>query len=306
MPRLSIVIPWREDTAAFEDTLVSVLQNRPAHCEILVVHAQPYDDPYALAGEVRFLHVEERNEIALINAGLEAARAEIVHVLQCGVEVVEGWSDAALGAFHDRRLAAVAPLILQRSDPLRLAAVGVTFSRSGMRRVCGLGQRRDRWQYVSDSILSPTIAAGFYRRDVLVGLGGFDATLGPRYADIDLGLTLAALGYRCAVVEQSLVLGQAERPGRGSYREGRQAERLFWRHTPGGFANWLRHVAAVVASYSTRVASPGSAGGLAGRLVGCCNWGSRRRDLLRLHQLQASAAPTSAAPQAQRTMRKAA
>ena len=46
MPRLSIVIPCAQDTAWFESTLASVLQNRPADCEVLVVQPREYDDPY--------------------------------------------------------------------------------------------------------------------------------------------------------------------------------------------------------------------------------------------------------------------
>jgi len=55
VPRLSIVIPVLGDPRKLDDTLVSVLENRPAHCEILVVHNEPYDDPYQLSNEVCFI-----------------------------------------------------------------------------------------------------------------------------------------------------------------------------------------------------------------------------------------------------------
>ena len=55
MTRLSIIIPVLGHSTRLDDTLVSVLENRPANCEIIVVHTEPYDDPYDLAGEVRFL-----------------------------------------------------------------------------------------------------------------------------------------------------------------------------------------------------------------------------------------------------------
>ena len=41
MPRLSIVIPSVADCNLLEDSLVSVLENRPADCGILVVHNRP-------------------------------------------------------------------------------------------------------------------------------------------------------------------------------------------------------------------------------------------------------------------------
>ena len=51
MSRLSIVIPVLGSLDGLEDTLVSVLENRPADCQIVVVLNQPYDDPYDLKDE---------------------------------------------------------------------------------------------------------------------------------------------------------------------------------------------------------------------------------------------------------------
>ena len=58
MPRLSIVIPVLGDSQQLDDTLVSVLENRPANCEILVVHNEPYHDPYHLSDEVQFVEAQ--------------------------------------------------------------------------------------------------------------------------------------------------------------------------------------------------------------------------------------------------------
>ncbi len=44
-PRLSIIVPYCRDEAAFETTLVSVLENRPNQCEVLVPHDGSYQDP---------------------------------------------------------------------------------------------------------------------------------------------------------------------------------------------------------------------------------------------------------------------
>ena len=56
VPRLSIIIPCLGGGAEFDGTLVSVLQNRPADCEVIVAHTDDYGDPYALRGEVEFVH----------------------------------------------------------------------------------------------------------------------------------------------------------------------------------------------------------------------------------------------------------
>ena len=57
MPRLSIVIPVLGNLDRLEDTLVSVLANRPADCQVVVVLDQPYADPYDLKDEVQFIEL---------------------------------------------------------------------------------------------------------------------------------------------------------------------------------------------------------------------------------------------------------
>ena len=57
VPRLAIVISAIGSIESLEGTLVSVLENRPADCEILVVLNRPYSDPYDLQGEVRFVAI---------------------------------------------------------------------------------------------------------------------------------------------------------------------------------------------------------------------------------------------------------
>ena len=54
MARLAIVITDGGSIESLESTLVSVLENRPPDCEVLVALAGPYADPYELSGEVRF------------------------------------------------------------------------------------------------------------------------------------------------------------------------------------------------------------------------------------------------------------
>src|SRR5688572_24937936 len=109
VPRLSIVIPCVGGAAEFDGTLVSVLQHRPADCEVVVLHTEQYDDPYDLQGEVEFRRSQHQTVVELVNEGLAAATGDIVHVLGCGVEATEGWADAALPHFDDPQVATVSP-----------------------------------------------------------------------------------------------------------------------------------------------------------------------------------------------------
>ena len=53
--RLSIVIPAVTSAAELEETLLSVLENRPEQCEVIVALACEYDDPWNLRDEVTFV-----------------------------------------------------------------------------------------------------------------------------------------------------------------------------------------------------------------------------------------------------------
>ena len=84
-PRLSIVVPAPSDTAALEETLVSVLENRPDDCEIVVGLGCEYDDPWNIREEVRFVQAPPGTSlVACINLGVAASTGRVVHVLAAG------------------------------------------------------------------------------------------------------------------------------------------------------------------------------------------------------------------------------
>ena len=302
MPRLTILIPCVGGAAEFDATLVSVLQHRPADCEVLLVHTEPYDDPYDLAGEVQFLRTDRSCKLVdLLNEGLAAADGEIVHVLRCGLEVTEGWTEAAVNRFGDADVAAVSPLVME-ADRTTLAAAGVRWTVGGARRVVadqrvlhgGSGRLRA-------GILGPTLAAGFYRRDVLQALGGFDARLDQRYVDVDLALAIAALDLRTICEPASRVIATAASAGdehRAPIARGRNAERVFWRNAEARgkwvsllmhpFA-WIGDVLATRSAFATLLVD-------VGRLCALLEFGAVQR-----HQERLSTARDRLAERAQRT-----
>jgi cellulose synthase/poly-beta-1,6-N-acetylglucosamine synthase-like glycosyltransferase len=231
--RLSIIVPFLSDNEDFEDTLVSVLQNRPDDCEVLVVHRGSYADPYELHDEVRFLEVDPRSElVAMLNCGWGAAGGEILHFLLPGVVVEPRWTQPVLDRFEDPRVAAVSPVMLQSEAPDRVVSAGLRLTHGGRRVSNGLGKRVDRCKRVfRRRIVGPGLTAAFYRRSAVSRLGGFDERCGEHWSDVDCGLSLQALGYRCVLEPESVVRGPLV-PDVSSlgYREGRRAERVFWRH----------------------------------------------------------------------------
>jgi len=279
--RLSIVIPCLGGAAEFDGTLVSVLQNRPPDCEVLVVHTEAYDDPYKLRGEVRFVETETDSIIELLNIAIHAAAGEVLHIVSCGLEASEGWTKTAVVHFDDPEVAAVSPLIVG-PDRESIVAAGVRWSAGGTRHIIrdrrialpGSGRLRAR-------VLAPTLAAAFYRRDVLAAMGGFDTTVGVELADVAAGLAIQALG-RLRVCEPASQLVQAHRPPGapdGGFVSGRGVERLFWRSASvHGWATALAlHPFSVIADCIRRGAPISLAMSLLGRVASWLEVGALQR-----------------------------
>lgn len=230
MPRLSIVIPWVGPSGPFEDTLAAVLQNRPNGCEVLVAVAHPYDDPYGLTDEVTFIATPHADLITMVNRCIEAATAPVVQIIPCGMQVTESWTSAALLHFAEAEIAAVAPVIVNDKDHSRVLAAGINFSRGGARLAAHGGQPLAVEKLVQSPPMAAALAGGFFRRSVLLALGGFDAKMGEASADLDLAFCLGELGLRVECEPTSVLLATAVNGATGSYSEGLQLEKLFWKH----------------------------------------------------------------------------
>ena len=186
MNTLSIVIPAAGSQAEIDDTLLSILENRPADCEILVVHDPAYVDPYDLADEVRFVEFEVPKtiaeldrSIAYLNAGFQHCRGQILHTLIPGMIVSGDWCEPALDLFEDSNVGSVAP------------RVQVGKRRSSIK---GVGYHSGRGKQIiktSKPITAPLFGTGFFRASCLRFMRGFEIRFGP-YADVELGLRLKA------------------------------------------------------------------------------------------------------------------
>ncbi|MEM6470357.1 MAG: hypothetical protein AAF802_12445 [Planctomycetota bacterium] len=109
--RLSILIPFQRDQQLFEETLLSVLENRPESTQIIAVHNGTYSDPFDLGDEVDFATARSSNLVDLIRDGSDLVRGDVVHVLAPGFRALEGWAAPAIEAFEDFSVAAVDVLV---------------------------------------------------------------------------------------------------------------------------------------------------------------------------------------------------
>jgi len=270
VPKLSILIAAHDDTL-LEATLVSVLQNRPADCEIVVVHNEGYHDPYDLAGEVRLIAAAGNSSILQrLDRAVRLCQSPVVHILRCGAEVTEGWTEPALLHFGDPTVAAVAPLVLA-ADGHNIAAAGVSYRFAGVRVACQHGLPVTTAGSEPSTTLGPTLDAGFYRTSALSLLRQpFCPLVGESLADVDLALRLARAGYRAVFEPRSHVTGAADRRSGSPLHEAWLAERLFWRHASygGGIRTMAGHLGLLAQEAATTVVKPLTAGRLLGRGAG--------------------------------------
>lgn len=164
-PVLSIVVPYQGDDAAFEATLVSVLENRPRRCEVLVPHDGHYHDPFDLSDEVRFAIAPTDDLPSLLLAAAAEANGRITHCLADGNQATRGWTEGAVDRFEEANLAAVAPQLLR---PERHGCWSLGWSRRGSLMVETVATaRRNRRAGRSVAIDAPHLNASFWQTDVL-------------------------------------------------------------------------------------------------------------------------------------------
>ena len=238
-PRLSIVIPTKSDTAALEETLVSVLENRPDDCEIVVVLGCEYDDPWNIREEVRFVQAPVGSGyVACANIGISASEGDVIHILAAGWRATSGWADGAIERFADGETAAVVPLAVSAADHDRVVGAGIRYGRGGRRIAIAPRKAAASVAKVAAAGIEPhgpTIEAGFWRSDVLRQVGpGFSTACGDRCADADMAESVARTGLPVVLEPSSRVVAGATDTRRAqSFTAGLHAERLFWRSMQG-------------------------------------------------------------------------
>ena len=316
-PRLSIVIPTPTDTAAMEETLVSVLEHRPDDCEIVVALACEYADPWNIREEVRFVQAPAGSSlVSCVNLGMAASEGDVVHILAAGWRATEGWTDLPLERFEDDDVGAVVPLGVAADDLERVVSAGVRCAVGG-RRIDVAADTKWRKAIASGTLPTgatvpqgPVLEAGFWRSDLLAMTGrGFTTACGDAAADADMAVTLARSGRRVVVEQHSRVVAPAvttSKVRRPSFQAGLHAERLFWRSVAGSsFVSALvLHVVEIVRHAFAR-APLGTVPMLVGRLVAFLQFGDSMARYRQLRSVMAAAGERAASQTAeeQRTIR---
>jgi len=301
-PRLSIVIPTLADTAALEETLVSVLENRPDDCEIIVALACEYADPWNICEEVRFVQAPAGSSlVGCINLGVSSSRGEVISVLASGWRATEGWTDRPLDHFDSDHVGAVIPLGVAADDRELVVSAGVRCGRGGRRIAVAAGQTARTGDFSNCTVsgaTGPELQAGFWRARLLELAGpGFSPACGDSCADADMAVAVSHSGYSVVLEPESrVVTGAGERPRKAAFEAGLHAERLFWRSLAGRALLWslVMHGVEIVRHAFAR-APLGTLPMLAGRVVGLLQFGNYLPRYRQLRAIMARSAAVAAA-----------
>jgi GT2 family glycosyltransferase len=287
-PPLSIVIPSYARADLLGLCLASIQRHAPAGTEVLVVDDASRDAVISRTAErfgVRVIRLPKRSGFCVAaNAGIAAARGDVVEMLNDDTEVTAGWADAALRWFADPRIGAVAPLVLQlepgRTGNPRIDSAGDEYDLGGFARkrwhgsewAVGSGQWTEKSSELATGHRPPatvvwgvSAAAGFYRRSALLAAGGFPPDFGAYFEDVDLSFRLRTLGFEAwfdpdSVVWHRVSASYGKKPGRRTLElQSRNEERVYWRNVRGRdrVRTFPRH-AAVLAGKACRRLTEGT------------------------------------------------
>lgn len=182
LPLLSVIIPNWNGAAHLPTCLEALRRQTYPHREILVVDNGSTDGSLSLLArypEVRVLALgRNRGFAGAVNAGIRAARGEILVLLNNDTEAAPTWLEALAAAFArhpDAGLLASKILLFDRRE--------VFHSAGDYYRVDGIPGNRGVWepdvgQYDrEEEVFSACGAAAAYRRALLEDIGLFDEDL---------------------------------------------------------------------------------------------------------------------------------
>ncbi|HQH26539.1 MAG TPA: glycosyltransferase family A protein, partial [Oligoflexia bacterium] len=199
-PQLTVIIATYNRSSVLIDTVKSVLEQDFAHYELLVLdqtdppstEVMSYFDSLA-DSRVRYFTVRPPALTAVRNLGIKLSRAKLLLFLDDDVLLDAGYLQAAVAAFSDPGVAALAGRIKNWAPgerPLEFKFGGV---------ITGT------WNVAQDQDCTSVQGCGMaFRKSVLEEIGGFDVRLLWYRDDTDIGMRVAKRGRIRYVAAMSL------------------------------------------------------------------------------------------------------
>ncbi len=245
--RASIIIPNWNGSAHLPVCLQALrAQTVPEH-EVIVVDNASTDGSQALLArdfpEVRLLQLEHNlGFTGACNAGLRAAVAPVLILLNNDTEAAPDWLAEVLAAFerHPRAgMIASRMLLFDRRDTFHTA--GDLFTTRGTPGNRGVWQK-DVGQYGEGPVFSANGGSAAYRRAMLDAVGLLDDDFFFSCEDVDLAWRAQLAGWGAVYAPRAVVYHKLSASGGGvtaSFHDGRNFIYLLAKDVPG--VVWRRH-----------------------------------------------------------------
>ncbi len=229
-PLVSVVIPNWNGAHHLPACLDSLARQRYRRFEVIVVDNGSTDGSLALLTRdyphVRLVPLGENRGFApACNAGIRAARGEIIALLNNDTEADPGWLEAVVAAFgrHPEAGAVASKMrLFDRRDHLHTA--GDFYRLDGTPGNRGAWQRDDGRFDTEEPVFSACGGSAVYRRAMLDEIGLFDERFFFSCEDVDLGWRAQLAGWACIYVPDAVVYHKLSATGGGvvnSYYDGR-------------------------------------------------------------------------------------
>lgn len=247
-PLFSVVIPHWNGIKFLPTCLDSLRAQTYPNIEVIIVDNASTDGSQAFIKEhypwVRLIELpENRGFTGGCNAGMQAAKGEIISLLNNDTEVEPTWAAAVMDAFERHpEVGSVASkmLLFDRRDHIH--TTGDYFTVNGRAGNRGIWEK-DTGQYETEEyVFSACGGSSAYRRVMLDTIGLLDDDFFFLMEDVDLGWRAQLAGWRCLYTPKAVVYHHLSATGGGvtaSYYAGRNTLMLLAKDVPAGI--WRRH-----------------------------------------------------------------
>jgi GT2 family glycosyltransferase len=249
----SVIVPNYNGARLLPGCLDALARQTVGDCEVIVVDDASRDDSLALLHDrypaVRVVALpRNRGFTGAVNAGVFAAQADTLVLLNSDTEATPGWLEALLAAFAaDPSVGMVASrmMLFDRRDVFQSA--GDLYGRDGIPRNRGVWQE-DRGQYEQrDYVFGPCGGAAAYSRAMLGRVGLLDESLFMYLEDVDMAWRGQLHGFRCLYEPEARLYHMLSATGGGrlaSYYTGRNTIAVIAKDVPGALVHryWPRMV----------------------------------------------------------------
>ncbi|RLC69831.1 MAG: glycosyltransferase family 2 protein [Chloroflexi bacterium] len=249
---VSVIIPHWNAAHHLPTCLESLRHQTHPRVEVIVADNGSTDGSLELLSDYAWVRVlplgENRGFAGACNAGIQAARGEIILLLNNDTEADPHWLEEIIAAFErhpEAGLIASKMLLFDRRD---------TFHTAGdFYRVDGIPGNRGVWQHDEgqydreEYVFSACGGSAAYRREMLGQIGLLDEDFFFSCEDVDLAWRAQLAGYRCVYAPRAVVYHKLSATGGGvtaSFYDGRNFIYLLAKDYPGDL--WRIHWRAIL------------------------------------------------------------